>query len=104
MVTLVEDLSISGIVLEKGVWLEHMFLSPDCIGQQIGRHMIAHLTTICLELGIKEIHVLADPNARGFYEKMGFRYQREYPSTISGRTTPYLRLEISPEVSSTMPS
>jgi hypothetical protein len=36
------------------------------------------------------LHVLADPHARFFYEKMGCLYQTQWPSSIPGRTLPYL--------------
>jgi hypothetical protein len=38
--------------------------------------------------------ILADPNSRGFYEKMSCRYVEEYPSIIKGRTTPFLQLKV----------
>lgn len=38
--------------------------------------------------------ILSDPNARKFYEKMGCKYQKEYPSTITNRTTSWLVFKI----------
>ena len=94
VVILKNDIEISGITLEKGTWLDHMFVDPLFIGTGIGTRLFRHLKKRCLSRKIHEIGILADPNSRGFYEKMGCTYIREYPSTIAGRTTPYLRYEV----------
>jgi len=94
IVNLPHAIDIAGIVIEKGFWLEHMFILPSYIGNRIGTGMVRHLVSICNKLNIRQISVLADPNTREFYEKMGFKYEKEYPSTIPGRTTPLLRKEI----------
>lgn len=90
LVFLDEDIEISNIVLQKGVWLEHMFVLPQQIGKGVGTELFAHLTKYCLEKNIVKVGVLSDPHARGFYEKMGCVYVGEFPSTIEGRTTPFL--------------
>jgi GNAT superfamily N-acetyltransferase len=92
IVELPEGIEISGIRLPKGFWLEHMFIDPRHIGKGIGSNLFRHLRSRCEDMGIAELGILADPNARGFYEKMGCRYVGEFPSTIKNRTTPYLIL------------
>lgn len=92
LVTLTEPLQTAGIVLPEGTWLEHMFVRPDCIGRGIGRLLFYHLQQNCYVKGIRLVQILADPHARGFYEKMGCTYLREFPSSIAGRTTPWLQL------------
>ncbi|WP_163339327.1 GNAT family N-acetyltransferase [Desulfopila sp. IMCC35008] len=87
-----EDFEMAAVRIEKGIWLEHMFVDPEYIGQKVGTAMVGHLKTIWQQRGVRTIRVLADPNARGFYEKNGFGYIRECPSTIVGRTTPLLEL------------
>lgn len=89
-----EDIDVSGIKLQKGYWLEHMFIEPNHIGKGIGSTMFLHLQDRCREMGIGELGILSDPNSRGFYEKMGCRYVRDFPSTIKNRTTPYLMLRL----------
>ena len=95
IVELKEDLEISKIIIRKGFWLEHMFVIPKYIGQGIGTKMFIHIREICLSKGVHQLGVLADPNAKGFYEKMGCQYQDEFPSTIPNRTTPWLVLKVS---------
>jgi GNAT superfamily N-acetyltransferase len=94
IIELENDLAVSGIKINKGYWLEHMFIAPGHIGQGIGTMMFDHLRKRCKEKRIPKLGILADPNARGFYEKMGCNYQGEFPSTIAGRTTPLFVLNI----------
>ena len=86
-----EDIEVSGINIDKGTWLEHMFVDPPYIGKGIGSKLFAHLRKRCATVNIPVLGILADPNSRGFYEKMGCFYIRDYPSTIKGRTTPLLQ-------------
>lgn len=94
LVELKDDVCIADARIERGFWLEHMFVRPHRIGKGIGTILFHHLRKVCETKGIACMGILADPNARGFYEKMGCSYQREYPSTIINRTTPCLFLEL----------
>ncbi|WP_028582135.1 GNAT family N-acetyltransferase [Desulfogranum japonicum] len=94
IVELQDDLEVSGIIIKKGFWLEHMFIEPQTIGKGIGAQLFNHLRLRCLKRGIAELGILSDPHAKGFYEKMGCIYLIEYPSTIKNRTTPYLVLKL----------
>lgn len=94
IVELKDDIERAGIRISKGFWLEHMFIEPRSIGKGIGTKMFDHLRKRCGSRGINELGILADPNSRRFYEKMGCVYKHEYPSTIKNRTTPYLQLKI----------
>jgi len=93
LVTHEQDLQLGHIVLPAGTWLEHMFVQPAVVGCGIGRKLFAHMQQRCCEKGVTLLQVLADPNARGFYEKMGCSYLREFPSSIANRTTPWLSLD-----------
>ena len=94
IIHLASDTKIADARLEKGFWLEHMFVLPEYIGKNIGTTMISHLISFCKKDKVREICVLADPHAKEFYIKMGFYFERDYPSTIYGRTTPMLRLRL----------
>ncbi len=91
VVNLEKDIEVSGIIIKKGIWLEHMFIDPPNIGKGIGTELFNHLRERCIAKQIYEVGILADPNSKGFYERMGCVYRSEYPSTIKGRTTPYLQ-------------
>lgn len=87
---LAEDLVLTDVRLQAGLWLEHMFVAPEHIGRGIGRALFNHCRQRLSERREHCLRILADPYARKFYEKMGCRYIQEYPSSIAGRTTPYL--------------
>lgn len=93
VVELEEDICVADVQLEKGFWLDHMFVDPMWIGKGIGRSLFAHLGSQCMAQLIKKVRILADPHSGGFYDKMGCIYAGEYPSTIAGRTTPLYILE-----------
>lgn len=94
IVNLEKDIEISGILINSGVWLEHMFIDPQYIGKGIGTKLFSHMREWCVATNIRKVGILADPNAKIFYEKMGCVYMREYPSTIRGRTTPFLQYNV----------
>lgn len=94
LVTLEQDLHFKTTVLEKGVWLDHMFIIPEYIGQGLGHLMFNHMMQGCRVKNITMVRLLADPNAKGFYEKMGCQYVRQVPSSIEGRTTPMYEIII----------
>lgn len=93
MVLLEKSLVLQGQTLSRGYWLDHMFVLPEYIGTGLGRKLFAHLCTMCKTKKIRSVNLLADPYARGFYEKMGCVYVKDCPSTIEGRTTPLLRID-----------
>jgi maltose O-acetyltransferase len=94
IVELASDLEVSDAKITKGFWLHHMFIEPSHIGKGVGSRMFEHLREWCAAEGIEVLGILADPNAKGFYEKMGCEYVREFPSTIKNRTTPYFVLHL----------
>ncbi len=81
-----EDMQTKHVLVQKGWWLEHMFVLPEYIGKGIGRQMVRHMLKICGQKHIGKLNVFADPFAKGFYEKTGFNYVGEYPSGIAERT------------------
>jgi GNAT superfamily N-acetyltransferase len=94
LVALKEEILVGGIGIASGHWLEHMFVRPSHIGHGIGSELFAHLCERCTKKKIEALNILVDPNARGFYQKMGCGYVQEFPSTIKGRTTPHLVLSL----------
>ena len=53
------------------VTLDHLWLSPAQIGSGIGRSLFNHAVRMARQLGAVELEIEADPNAVGFYERMG---------------------------------
>lgn len=72
-----------------------IFVEPREIGQGIGHAVMAALIGRARTLALRRLVVDADPHARGFYEKLGFRFARDVPSgSIPGRTLPQLVLDL----------
>jgi len=90
LIELSEDLLFSGVTLEAGVWLDHMFVIPECIGQGLGRSLFLHCKKRLYERGTNCLNILVDPNALGFYLRMGCLSRGLYPSSIPERTTPFM--------------
>jgi hypothetical protein len=61
------------VFVEEGWWLDHMFILP--------------------EYHISEVNIFVDPNAVGFYEKMGAEKIRSSKSSIPGREIPVYRIK-----------
>lgn len=78
--------------LADGVWdLLHMFIDPAAIGSGVGRVLFGAITDMARALGGTMLSIQADPNAAGFYERMGARRAGEAPSeSIPGRMLPML--------------
>jgi len=57
---------------EDGVLhLEDLFVLPEAIGQGVGRALFRHAQGRARELGFAYLQIQSDPNAAGFYERMG---------------------------------
>jgi GNAT superfamily N-acetyltransferase len=74
--------------------LEHFWVHPRCIGTGLGRTMFRHALEAARAEGAARIKVVSDPNAEGFYLRMGARRAGEEPSTPQGRMLPVLVLEL----------
>ena len=85
-----EPVAIGNEILEPGIWLDHMFVVPEYIGNGTGSALFKHCVSIMKENGWDTFKILSDPNAKDFYIKQGCRYLKEIPSSIEGRTTPLL--------------
>lgn len=72
-----------------------IFVEPDEIGRGTGQMVMEALIGRARAAGLRLLVVDADPHARGFYEKLGFRFSRDVPSgSIPGRTLPQLILAL----------
>lgn len=74
--------------------LEHMWIDPTRHGSGIGALLFAHAVDVVRSLGGTRLNIASDPNAVGFYERMGAVRTGEVPSRPEGRTLPLLTLVI----------
>ena len=70
--------------------LEHFWVVPARMGTGVGRTLFEHAVERCRAIGARRLWINADPNAEGFYRKLGAQRVGEVPSTPAGRTLPRL--------------
>ena len=66
-------------------WLENLWVLPEFIGKGIGKQLFLHALELARQRGYKTLQLEADPNARGFYEKMGMVKIGERQSEVDGQ-------------------
>ena len=69
----------------RGLDLEHLWVLPAWIGTGLGRKLFEHAMRRAQELGAKTVTIEADPNAEGFYRRMGARRAGENVYELEGR-------------------
>jgi ribosomal protein S18 acetylase RimI-like enzyme len=72
--------------LEKNgiAWIENLWIQPDLIGRGVGKRLFLHAVELSRQRGLKTIQLEADPNAVGFYEKMGMYKIGERNTEVEG--------------------
>jgi GNAT superfamily N-acetyltransferase len=78
---------------ESTLWLEHLWVAPRFMGQGIGRALFAHAARRGKAMGLVFLMIESDPNAQGFYQKMGALPESFRTSVCCGivRRLPILR-------------
>lgn len=75
--------------------LTNMWVRPSEIGTGLGRVMWQDAMAAAAEAGFEHLKIGADPNAEGFYRKMGAERIGETPSeSIAGRMLPLMRVKV----------
>lgn len=74
--------------------LEHMWVDPEHIGSGVGRALFAHLVRHLRRAGVTRLEIASDPNAEGFYRRLGARRVGSVASTPPGRELPLLVLPV----------
>lgn len=82
------------ILVQKGFWLEHIFIQPDYHGFGIGKRMINHAKNISQNSGIHNLLIFVDPFAKGFYDRIGAVFLYDSNSSIPDRLIPVYSLII----------
>jgi len=78
-----------------------VFVEPSAIGDGVGRALFDHMFERAKTLGCRTLFVDADPNAEGYYKRMGFVPCGRSPSgSIPGRVLPRLRLPLNADAES----
>ena len=70
--------------------VDHLWVLPEFMGRGHGRELLQWAMDKMMTKS-KRILVIADPNAEGFYEKMGFQTYDQVESYPPGRFLPLMR-------------
>ena len=84
------------VVGEEKAELEHMWVAPQHIGTGVGKELFFHAMQAAAGDNISTVEISADPNAEGFYRRMGARRVGEVSSEIEGQTRVLPRLLVDP--------
>jgi N-acetylglutamate synthase-like GNAT family acetyltransferase len=79
---------------EEMAELEHMWIRPEHIGRGVGRALFNHVKGRATELKIPAFEISSDPNAEGFYERMGATRIGEVQSEIEGKPRALPRMKV----------
>ncbi len=74
--------------------LEDCWVAPEYIGHGYGRILFDDLKERLHARGASRLKIISDPNAEGFYRKMGAVQVGEEPTKIEGRVFPVFELKI----------
>jgi GNAT superfamily N-acetyltransferase len=77
-------------------WLDDLWIEPEWIGGGIGSKLFRHAAERATELGCGRMEWEAEPNALGFYEKMGGRYVRDGDPSEWGRVLQVMGVDLDP--------
>ena len=56
---------------DDDIHLDHLWIVPAAVRRGIGKALFEHATAEARKLGFDSIKIEADPNAEGFYKRMG---------------------------------
>jgi N-acetylglutamate synthase-like GNAT family acetyltransferase len=73
--------------------LDDLWVEPQAIGSGIGTSLFRHAAARARELGASALRWEADPNAVGFYERMGAATV-DIATSSWGRTLPVMQVEL----------
>ena len=77
--------------------LEHLWIRPDQMGKGIGRLLLTHALAEAERSGADVVVIESDPNAAGFYRRMGAVRVGEIQAAMPGapdRVLPLLEISI----------
>lgn len=77
--------------------LEHLWVQPHSLGAGVGRKLFEHAVDLARLLGVKHIEIESDPNAEGFYQKLGAETVGEVTYELEGlpRSLPLMLYTVS---------
>lgn len=84
------------ILKKEKAELDHLWVAPAHIGSGVGKALFLHAMQSAARGNVSELEILSDPNAEGFYRKMGAHRIGETVSEVDGQPRSLPRLSIDP--------
>jgi GNAT superfamily N-acetyltransferase len=88
-----------GALIPRGevCWLDDLWVDPEWIQIGVGSRLFRFVAEHGRQLGGSRMEWEAEPNAVGFYERMGGRYLRDGETSAWGRVLPVMGIELEPK-------
>lgn len=64
--------------------LDHLWVLPGAMGHGVGRALFAHAESAARRAGATQMSIVGDPNAEGFYQRMGAIVHGREPAFMDG--------------------
>jgi GNAT superfamily N-acetyltransferase len=77
-------------------WLDDLWVEPSSIGSGVGSRLFRYAERVARQLGAHRMEWEAEPNALGFYERMGGRYLRDSEPSEWGRILQVMAVDLTP--------
>ncbi|HSA99197.1 MAG TPA: GNAT family N-acetyltransferase [Anaerolineales bacterium] len=76
--------------------IENLWILPEFMGKGVGRTLFLHAVERSRQRGYAVLQLEADPNAAGFYEKMGMHKVGEHQYEVEGqpRSLPIMEMKL----------
>ena len=74
--------------------LDELWVDPAWMGRGVGAELFRFIAARAAALGASRLEWESDPNAVGFYERMGARYLRDSPPSEWGRILPVMGIDL----------
>ena len=74
--------------------VDHLWVMPEHMGKGVGRQLMQNALRYCRAKAVDSLCVVADPNAREFYSKLGAVYQGQIDSIPQSRKLPLLSFQL----------
>ena len=84
------------VIRDDKAVLDHLWVTPEHIGAGVGKELFIHAMQSASRRNISEVEIASDPNAEGFYQKMGAHRIGETVAEIDGESRTLPRLTIDP--------
>lgn len=77
--------------------LEHLWVAPQHIGAGVGKELFIHAMQRAAGRNVSEVQISADPNAEGFYKKMGAHRIGEIQANMDNKPRTIPRMAVNPK-------